>query len=143
MLVVDRLTAVDGIHSYEVNWNLDVEKTVQRGLNLQSDSLQIFVSEISQNPVKMDIKYGSEEPKWVGWTANSVTQGDFRPVYYVTYTLQGKDIRFVTLLLPSSETNNIVGVEASDCVSDTGIIIKTKDGREICLDENKIIGMVE
>ena len=89
--------------------------------------------------MKTAIEYGVKEPKWNGWTANSMTQGDFRPVYNLKYILNGQSVRFVSVLLPQGDVENVlVGVEASMKPEDTKIILRLEGDKELCLDEKEL-----
>jgi hypothetical protein len=136
-LIVDRLTAAADIHSYEIQYHLDAKEVTAEGLNVTADQLRILAPAQTACGAVLSMAHGVKEPKWNGWTADSVVQGDFRPIYIVKYVLKGQDIRLVTLLLPmDGEKSIIAGVEGSTQIADTRIVVKLTDGSELVFDEN-------
>lgn len=136
-LIVDRLTAAADIHSYEIQYHLDAKEVTAEGLNVTADQLRILAPTQTACGAVLSMAHGVKEPKWNGWTADSVVQGDFRPIYIVKYVLKGQDIRLVTLLLPmDGEKSLIAGVEGSTQIADTRIVVKLTDGSELVFDEN-------
>jgi len=136
-LVVDRLTAASGIHLYEIQYHLDAEKVTAEGLNVTADGLQIIAPKQDECGAALSIDHGVKEPKWNGWTADSVVQGDFRPIYIVKYVLSGNNLRFVTLLLPIDGGKDLIrDVEAGTEISDTKMVLKLKNNEELAFDEN-------
>jgi len=137
-LIVDRLTAASGTHTYELQYHLDADKVITYGLNAAADSLKILASGKLGENAFLSLGCGIKDPKWNGWTANSAIQDDYRPIYILKYILHGQNVRFITLLLPvKSENSVITGVEGSTQISDTKIVIKLNDGSEVCFDENE------
>jgi len=137
-LIVDRLMATSSEHLYEIQYHLDTEDVSTDGLNVTADPLRIIVPEQSDCDVSLSVGYGVEAPEWNGWTADSVVQGDYRPIYIVKYALRGQNLRFFTLLLPMDcDRSSIVSVKGSTQVEDTMLCIKLADGREIHFDENE------
>lgn len=136
-LVVDRLTATSGEHCYEIQYHLDADDVSANRMNVTADPLHILAPAQGDCDASLSVERGLKEPKWNGWTADSVAQGDFRPIYIVKYILHGQNIRFVTLLLPTcGDGSPIVGVEGSSKIKDTKLCVKLTDGRELHFDEN-------
>jgi len=139
-IVVDRLTAKEGEHDYEVLWHLDDEKLLADGMQLQAGTLHLLVPDAPMETAGLSISRGVQFPEWQGWTANTAIQKDFRPVYAAQYWLHGKDLRWVTVLYPDgNEACPIVGVEASLDVNDTKITLKMADGTITELDEADLL----
>ncbi len=137
-IIVDRLTASAGIHSYEIQYHLDADKVTTNRLNITAAPLSIIAPTDNECDVSLSVEYGVKEPKWNGWTADSAVQGDFRPIYIAKYILKGQNIRFATLLLPMDDSKGlIVGLEGSNQIEDTKLCVKLADGRELNIDENE------
>jgi len=137
-IVADRFTSTSGVHSYEIQYHLDAEEVEADGMNVTADPLRILAPTQAERDALLSVAYGVKEPKWNGWTADSVVQGDFRPIYVAKYILRGENIRFITLLLPTDGGRApIVGVEGGARIEDTDVCIKLADGRELNLDENE------
>ena len=135
-MVVDRLTAKEGEHDYEVLWHLDEEKLIADGMQLQAGTLHVLVPDAPMETAGLSISRGVQFPEWQGWTANTALQKDFRPVYAAQYWLHGKDLRWVTVLYPDgNEACPIAGVEAGLDVKDTKITLRMADGSTVELDE--------
>jgi hypothetical protein len=137
-IVADRFTSTSGVHSYEIQYHLDAEEVGADGMNVTADPLRILAPTQAERDALLSVAYGVKEPKWNGWTADSVVQGDFRPIYVAKYILRGENVRFITLLLPTDGGRApIVGVEGGARIEDTDVCIKLADGRELNLDENE------
>ncbi len=136
VIVVDRLTSEEE-HEYEIMWHIDTENFSSNELNVKADVLTLVVPE---NSAQLKVFHGEEEPYFRGWTADSVVQGDFRPVYTPTYFVKAKDVRCVTLLNPySNEKLTVEKVLASDSTTDTKIELILSNGEKIVLDENEYL----
>ena len=135
-VIVDRLTASEGEHHYEVQWHLDAKAFSANGLQVQGDSLRLIVDETDKKEVGMQVEYAIQHPQWNGWISNSAGQLTFRPLYCVKHVLCGKDVRWVTVLYPcGKESAPIASITASKDVADTAIVLNMADGNRITLNE--------
>ncbi|MBR4887868.1 MAG: alginate lyase family protein [Clostridia bacterium] len=132
-VIVDRLTA-DAEHDYEVLWHMNSKTLGMEGMQLHANSLRIFTPEVPMETAGLSISRGTQFPQWQGWTAHSMVQKDFDPVYTAQYWLHGQNMRWVTLLYPAEECP-FTGVEASLDVNDTKFALKKADGTVLALDE--------
>ena len=141
IVVADRLLSVEGTHTYEVQWHLDVEQLTRNGLNIIADDLRIFVPDETDKNVRLTVEYGQKEPEWNGWTADSVIQEDYRPVYVAKHILQGKNVRWITLLYPSDkrQENPIAGISASTDIEHTSFVVRLTNGKALSFDENDLL----
>ena len=136
-VVVDRLTA-DKDHDYEVLWHLNTKTLAMDGLALTAETLHVLTPAAPMETAGLSISRGVQHPDWQGWTANSMVQKDFVPVYTAQYWLHGRDIRWVTLLYPAADCP-FTGVEASLDVNDTKFTLKKADGTTVELDEAELM----
>ena len=72
--------------------------------------------------------------------ANSLNQGDFRPIHTLKWCVRGSNSRFATVLDPFHQFN---GVTASEAVDDSLVKLQMSDGQIVILDENKYRDSVE
>ena len=134
-VVVDRLTA-DKEHDYEVLWHLNSKTLAMNGLALSAETLHVLTPEAPMETAGISVSRGVQHPDWQGWTANSMVQKDFDPVYTAQYWLHGQNMRWVTLLYPAADCP-FTGVEASLDVNDTKIALKKADGTALTVDETE------
>lgn len=126
--MVDRLS-VEEEHTYETLWHLDSgEVTVLDGM-ADTEGLRALYSNAVQ---KATVVSGQTDPEWQGWIANSILQGDYRPINTLRCLSSGKQLRIVTVLDPFSQFG---GVSASSCPDETDITILLSDGSKITLNE--------
>ena len=136
-VIVDRLTAADKEHDYEVLWHLDAPKLLADGMALTADELRLLVPEAPMETAGLSVSRGVQFPQWQGWYCNpSSLQKDFRPIYTAQYWLHAKDIRWVTVL---AQDDSITGVEASLDVKDTKFTLKKADGTVLAFDEADLL----
>jgi hypothetical protein len=134
-VVVDRLTA-ESEHDYEVLWHLNTKTLAMNGLALTAETLHVLTPEAPMETAGISISRGVQHPDWQGWTANSMVQKDFDPVYTAQYWLHGQNMRWVTLLYPAADCP-FTGVEASLDVNDTKFTLKKADGTALTVDETE------
>lgn len=140
VIVVDRLTSMSEKHSYDVQWHLDTDKLISDGLNLKADGLDVIVSSQTIENVKLCIEKGVKEPTWNGWTADSAVQNDYRPIYVAKHCVYGKDLRWVTVLQPTSLGNlKIINLKCSQNIEDSKIVLVLSNGNEITLNEKDLL----
>lgn len=135
-VVVDRLTAEEGEHNYEVQWNLDVPQLAMDGLQVAAGPLRLLVPDAPMETAGLCVARGQQFPGLRGWLCNSMQLKDYRPVYAVQHHLHGKDIRWVTVL---SQEDTIAGVEAALDVNDTKIMLRMANGTTLVLDEADLL----
>ena len=135
-VVVDRLTAEEGEHNYEVQWNLDVPQLAMDGLQVAAGPFRLLVPDAPMETAGLCVARGQQFPGLRGWLCNSMQLKDYRPVYAVQHHLHGKDIRWVTVL---SQEDAIAGVEAALDVNDTKIMLRMANGTEFVLDEAELL----
>ena len=136
VVVVDRFTSEEE-HEYEIMWHIDSENLVVEDTKTITDDLCILVPKDSAT---LKIYHGEEEPYFQGWTADSVVQGDFRPIYNASYFVKGKNIRCITILTPcSNEKITVEKVFASKLITDTKIELTLSNGEILTLNEEDYI----
>ncbi len=138
VIVIDRLYSLDEIeHCYDVLWHIDSQSLAANGLSVKADNLRILVGCDDAEKVGLEICRGRKKPSMQGWTANSMKQGDYRPIYAAIHKLWAKDMRHVTVLYPDGgDSVGVCSVEAGAEIADTKITLCTDDGQRIVLDEN-------
>ena len=141
VIVVDRFTALDEkSHNYDVMWHIDAESLTSKGLFVHADTLRISVSRTPSLNSGLEVCYGRTFPTLQGWYANSMKQGDFRPIYAATYKLCEKSTRLVTVLYPDGGDNTgVCRVSAVSGLCDTEIRFYDDSGKEYIFDEKDYI----
>ena len=129
LLIIDRMTSGQE-HIYETLWHLTGEKpTVSEGV-LNTEGLRILYSDAVR---RISIVYGQTVPEWQGWIADTVRQGDYRPVYTLQCFSSGNRIREVTVLDPFAQFEKVCASENPD---KTDIMLTLSDGRLINFNES-------
>ncbi len=131
VVIVDRFTS-DEEHEYEIMWHIDSEHLTEEGVNIKTEDISIL---FSKKNATVKILRGEEEPYFQGWTADSVVQGDFRPVYNASYFVKAKDVRVVTVLSPYSEKKGIKKVLSNTSIDDTLITLVADSGEKLVINE--------
>lgn len=135
MLVVDRMYS-EKEHEYEALWHLENGPAVLKEGCAEVPGLHLLYSA----PVNVKQVCGQTAPEWQGWIANSLNQGDFRPIHTLKWCVRGSNSRFATVLDPFHQFN---GVTASEAVDDSLVKLQMSDGQIVILDENKYRDSVE
>ncbi len=139
VIVTDRLYSLDAKeHCYDVMWHIDVDCISISGLDVRADNLRILVGNEEAEETALEVCRGRKFPSMKGWTADSMKQGDYRPIYTATYKVTGKNVRHITVLYPDGgNKSGICKVTGSNKIADNEICIFTDTGNKYTFNEDK------
>ena len=138
-VVIDRLYAADGEHFYDVLWHIDSPDISISGMDIKAGTLNIFTAETPMETAGLTVARGQQHPCWQGWLCDAARQKEFRPVYTAQYKLHGRNMRWATVLYPNGgEECPICSIDASTDIESTVLILNTKDGGAIKIDEKDL-----
>ena len=133
LIVCDRFDG-SSEHSYEIMWHLDADSIDVKDTDVKANTLHIFVNNNSET--QMEISRGKVSGKMQGWIADSTVQGDYRPIYNLSYLKKCDKARFVTLIYPDGGKEcEIVCIKASDDLNNREV--------EICFSDGSVYKFVE
>ncbi|MDR2184482.1 MAG: heparinase II/III family protein [Treponema sp.] len=133
-VVIDRFfSAGDKTHHYDILWHFG-ETPPELGPGRVS--AQTITLLHSGKPDAMAVIYGQEHPEWQGWlTGGFGRQGNYYPAHTLVHSLDGGNLRVVTLLYPGKGgACPVTAVEAESRPEDRNILIRY-EGRELILNE--------
>lgn len=126
LIVCDRFDG-SSEHSYEIMWHLDAESIDVKETDVKANTLHVFVN--NNGETQMEISRGKVSGRMQGWIADSTVQGDYRPIYNLSYFKKCDKARFVTLIYPDGGKEcEIVCVKASEDINNKEVEIVFSDG---------------